>query len=118
MLGRPVLLRLREDNTACAKVVTAGYSKKLRHLKRVHRVSLASVKEQLDRDDVELGLVGTSDQKAEPMLSQKQLSLHYGPKPSKTLECTSMVTPSNIHQALACNWTNKWLCSQMHQRQT
>ena len=34
MLGRPVLLRLREDNTACAKVVTAGYSKKLRHLKR------------------------------------------------------------------------------------
>ena len=58
MLGRPVLLRLREDNTACAKVVTAGYSKKLRHLKRVHRVSLASVKEQLDRDDVELSLVG------------------------------------------------------------
>ena len=65
MLGRPVLLRLREDNTARGKVVTAGYSKKLRHLKRVHRVSLASVKEQLDRDDVELSLVGTSDQKAD-----------------------------------------------------
>ena len=77
MLERPVLLRLREDNTTCAKVVTAGYSKKLRHLKRVHRVNLASVKEQLDRDDVERSLVGTSDQKAdvftkafEPALAQ------------------------------------------------
>ena len=65
MLERPVLLRLREDNTTCAKVVTAGYSKKLRHLRRVRRVSLASMKEQLDRDDVELSLVGTSDQKAD-----------------------------------------------------
>ena len=77
MLERPVLLRLREDNTTRAKVVTAGYSKKLRHLKRVHRVSLSSVKEQLDRDDVERSLVGTSDQKAdvftkavEPALAQ------------------------------------------------
>lgn len=67
MLGHPVLLRLREDNTACAKVVTAGYSKKLRHLKRVHRISLASVKEQLDREDVELSIVGTSDQKADAL---------------------------------------------------
>ena len=73
MLGRPVLLRLCEDNTACAKVVTAGYSKKLRHLKRVHRVSLAAAKEQLS-------LVGTSDQKAdaftkavEPALRPKTL---------------------------------------------
>ena len=47
LLERNVLLRIREDNEACAKVCAAGYSKKLRHLKRVHRINLASVKEQL-----------------------------------------------------------------------
>ena len=39
LLQRNVLLRMREDNEACAKVCTAGYSKKLRHLKRVHKIN-------------------------------------------------------------------------------
>ena len=51
LLQRNILLRIREDNEACANVCTAGYSKKLRHLKRVRKINLASVKEQLDRDD-------------------------------------------------------------------
>ena len=65
LLERDVLLRIREDNEACAKVCTAGYSKKLRHLKRVHKINLASVKDQLDREDTELMLVGTKRQKAD-----------------------------------------------------
>ena len=65
LLERNVLLRIREDNEACAKVCAAGYSKKLRHLKRVHRINLASVKEQLDREDTELMLVGTKYQRAD-----------------------------------------------------
>ena len=65
LLKRDVLLRIREDNEACAKVCATGYSKKLRHLKRVHRTNLASVKEQLDRDNTELMLVGTKHQKAD-----------------------------------------------------
>ena len=65
LLKRNVLLRIREDNEACAKVCAAGYSKKLRHLKRVHRINLASVKEQLDREDTELMLVGTKYQRAD-----------------------------------------------------
>ena len=65
LLQRSVLLRIRGDNEACAKVCTAGYSKTLRHLKRVHKINLASVKGQLDRDDTELMLVGTKYQKAD-----------------------------------------------------
>ena len=65
LLQRSVLFRIREDNEACPKVCTPGYSKKLRHLKRVHKINLASVKEQLDRDDTELMLVGTKYQKAD-----------------------------------------------------
>ena len=44
-------------NSVARRAVAAGYSEKLRHLKRTHRVSSSSVKEQLDRPDVELSLV-------------------------------------------------------------
>ena len=37
----------------------------MRHLKRVHKINLASVKDQLDREDTELMLVGTKYQKAD-----------------------------------------------------
>lgn len=62
-----MLLKLREDNAACAKAVAAGYSKKLKRLKRARRVtvSLSSAKEQLDRPDVELSLVGSLYQNAD-----------------------------------------------------
>ena len=46
-------------------LVSAGYSRKLRHLKRTHKVNLAAVKEQLDRDDTQLELVNTTRQKAD-----------------------------------------------------
>ena len=48
-------LKLREDEEACAKVVPSGYSRKLRHLKCTHEVSLAAAKGQLDRDDTARG---------------------------------------------------------------
>ena len=65
VLGRRVMLKLREDSEACAKVVSTGYSRKLRHLKRTHKVNIAAVKEQLDRDDTQLELVNTTRQKAD-----------------------------------------------------
>ena len=65
VLGRRVMLKLREDSEACAKVVSTGYSRKLRHLKRTHKVNIAAVKEQLDRDDSQLELVNTTRQKAD-----------------------------------------------------
>ena len=46
-------------------MVSTGYSRKLRHLKRTHKVNTAAVKEQLDRDDTQLELVNTTRQKAD-----------------------------------------------------
>ena len=64
MLGRRATLKLRKDSEACAKVVSAGYSRKLRHLKRTHKVNLVGVNAQSDRVDTQLELVNTSRQKA------------------------------------------------------
>ena len=58
-------MKLREDSEACAKVVSTGYSRKLRHLKRTYKVNIAAVKEQLDRKDALLELVNASRQKAD-----------------------------------------------------
>ena len=58
-------LLIREDNEATAKVVSAGYSKRLRHMKRTHRINLGSLKEELDKDDVELQLVASRYQKTD-----------------------------------------------------
>ena len=65
LLGRRVTFKLREDSEACAKPVSSGYSRKLRHLKGTHKVNIAALKEQLDRDDTQLELVNTTRQKAD-----------------------------------------------------
>jgi hypothetical protein len=41
-------LRVREDNEATAKIGLAGYSKRLRHLRRTQKIQLASLSEQLN----------------------------------------------------------------------
>ena len=58
-------LRIREDNEATAKVVTAGYSKRLRYLRRTQKISLASLAEELGKPDVSLVLVRSLGQKAD-----------------------------------------------------
>ena len=83
---RSALLRIREDNDACVKVCTAGYPKKLRHLKGVHKINLASVKEQLDRDDTELMFIGTKYQKR-PTYLQRPFQEHSGLQRCPCLEC-------------------------------
>ena len=40
LLGRPVKLRVKEDNQATIKVVKKGFSPKLRHIQRTHKVNL------------------------------------------------------------------------------
>ena len=67
-------LKLLEDSEACAKVVSVGYSRKLRHLKSTHKVNLAAVKEQLDRDDTQLEFVNTTRQKADVFTKALQVS--------------------------------------------
>eukprot|EP00435_Cladocopium_sp_Y103_P016069 s1173_g4.t1 len=65
LFRRSVRLLIREDNEATAKTVSAGYSKRLRHMKRTHRINLGSLKVELDKDDVDLQLVASKYQKAD-----------------------------------------------------
>ena len=60
-----VKLKIREDNEATAKVVTAGYSKPLRYLRRTQKISLASLADEFNKPDVTLALVRSLDQKAD-----------------------------------------------------
>ena len=72
-------LRVREDNEATAKIVTAGYSKRLRHMKRTHKINIASIASELAKDDVELMLVNTLHQKGD--LFTKAVAGHCGGMP-------------------------------------
>ena len=47
LLERPVEVNYRQDNQAVVGIVTSGYSAKLRHAPRVHRVNVSSVSEVL-----------------------------------------------------------------------
>ena len=47
LLERPVKVNYRQDNQAVVDIVTSGYSAKLRHAPRVHRVNVSSVSEVL-----------------------------------------------------------------------
>ena len=50
LLGRPVTLRVKEDNQATIKVVLKGFSPKLRHIQRTHKVNLGSLQEIFEED--------------------------------------------------------------------
>lgn len=65
LLGRPVKLTIYEDNQATIKVLNKGYSSKLRHVTRHHKVDLGSVKEVLDEHNVELQYIETTKQCAD-----------------------------------------------------
>ena len=62
ILGREVELEVLEDNEATIKIVRKGYSAKLRHISRTHRVNLASVKEIFENPRMILNYVGTLEQ--------------------------------------------------------
>ena len=65
ILRRKVRLTICEDNEATIKVAKKGYSAKLRHVLRHHKVDVGSVKEVLDRGDAELTYIDTTSQAAD-----------------------------------------------------
>ena len=65
LLGRSVSLTIYEDNQATIKVVLKGYSHKLRHINRTHKVDLSSIKEVIDTDAVEIEYIKTDLQAAD-----------------------------------------------------
>ena len=52
LVGMHVPIVFEQDNTAAIAVMNSGYSAKLRHCGRVHRVNVASIHEQLETRSV------------------------------------------------------------------
>ena len=65
LLGRQVELIILEDNQATIKILKRGYSPKLRHILRTHKVNLGSVKEELDKQEIVLEYCPTEYQCAD-----------------------------------------------------
>ena len=65
LLGRPVALRVLEDNQATILVVRTGYSPKLRHITRTHKSNLSGLSEVFQDDSAELEYCRTDDQAAD-----------------------------------------------------
>ena len=65
LLGRPCELVILEDNQATIKVAKKGYSQRLRHVPRHHKVDLGSVKECLDKEQFTIEYCNTKFQAAD-----------------------------------------------------
>ena len=65
LLQRPVDLVIHEDNQATIIVVRKGYSPKLRHIGRTHKINLSSLKECLDDPCINVQYIDTNEQAAD-----------------------------------------------------
>ena len=65
LLGRTVTLKVLEDNQATILVVRKGYSPKLRHITRTHKVNLSGLSEVFREDSAELEYCQTDSQAAD-----------------------------------------------------
>ena len=65
LLARSVTLRVHEDNQATILVVKKGYSPKLRHITRTHKVNLSCLSEVFRDDSAEIEYTHTDDQAAD-----------------------------------------------------
>ena len=65
VLGRSVTLRIFEDNTATITIARNGYSAKLRHVGRTHKINLGSVYDILHDPNVILEYVESAKQVAD-----------------------------------------------------
>ena len=65
LLGRSVTLRVLEDNQATILVIRKGYSPKLRHITRTHKVNLSGLSEVFRDDSAELEYCKTDVQAAD-----------------------------------------------------
>ena len=65
VLDRDVELIVLEDNQATIKIARKGYSSKLRHVLRFHKIDLGSIKDVLDAEQVTIEYVNTNFQAAD-----------------------------------------------------
>ena len=64
-LGRKVQLVIMEDNTACITVLKSGYSSRLRHIMKHHRVNLSSTCEAIKDHGIIVPYCPTDEQAAD-----------------------------------------------------
>ena len=65
LLKRPVALTIMEDNEATIKVINKGYSAKLRHIMRTHKVNIASLHEVVNTEKCRIEYVCSAEQAAD-----------------------------------------------------
>ena len=66
VLNRPVDLTCQQDNASVIQLVHGGYSPKLRHLKKVHKINLSALYEVFNSPDVMLQYIKSAMQLADP----------------------------------------------------
>ena len=65
LLGRKVDLVVEQDNQATIIIAREGYSAKLRHVLRTHKVNIGSIKEVLDDQPVTIHYIKSDEQAAD-----------------------------------------------------
>ena len=65
LLQRPVDLIIHDDNQATIQVVEQGYSSKLRHITRTHKINLGSLSEVLQQKGIKVQYIETTQQAAD-----------------------------------------------------
>ena len=60
-----VELKVQEDNQATTRVVRKGFSPKLRHISRTHKITLGSLREVMFETNICLEYVDTAEQAAD-----------------------------------------------------
>ena len=61
ILNRPVELVCQQDNASVIQIVHGGYSPKLRHVKKVHKLNLSALYEVFEDPSVKLQYTKTQD---------------------------------------------------------
>ena len=61
------VLKCFEDNQAVLAIIAKGYSPKLKHLAKFHRINVASTCEAFSAEDILIQYIQTSHQKADVM---------------------------------------------------
>ena len=67
MFSQSIALRCFGDNEAVLAILTKGYSAKLRHLSKFHRVNVASTCQAFEEPDIDAEYIDTKKQRADIM---------------------------------------------------
>ena len=65
ILGRSVDLVIHEDTKAAILIAESGFSSKLRHISRTHKVNISSIRDEVTKDGVSLQHIPTNMQAAD-----------------------------------------------------